>query len=770
MDFHVIKENDLFLLSKGDGRVPHPEEDAFGYGLFTKDTRMLSVLAMDIEPLKLTLLDADASENYRSVYHYSNEGNPVAETFPGQSILVTNQRTVDGQTFRDEVTVENFGKKAVDLTLVYHVDADFRDMFEVRGYAPKNLSRSIQKEVAGHTARLSYQAVDGQTLATDFVLTRVGDVAKEADDALNDVRAMAREGADEDQALRARTEERRGDGALSAAVERGLTLRLPIHVAAQGKETYVLVVLPQVQIPGEHLEIEEIHGIRNVSVYTESTNLDLVERAYQVWLAQTTKVSGDPSFVAWYDRGIKDIRMLLSDIGYGTFPVAGVPWYAVPFGRDSLITALQLLPVDPQVARGTLLTMAAFQGKNYDPARDEQPGKIMHELRVGEMTRIGELPFGPYYGSIDSTPLFLCLAADYFAWTGDEKTLRELLPTIDRAFAWIERDGDRDGDSFVEYYRESERGISNQGWKDSGDSVAHTDGRLAQAPIALCEVQAYVYRAYRAFAPIYRHLGRAQEAAQFGARAARLRKNFHDAFWIEEKGIVAHALDGQKKRVETAASNMGHVLFGGILDRDKAQKVAARLLSDDMFSGFGIRTLSTREVSYNPISYHNGTIWPHDNAIIIAGLAIYGFHEPLAKAAGALNRTAAKMEHHRLPELFGGLSSDLVHQPVPYPVSCSPQAWAAATPCMVLQALLGARPDALTGIIELNPVLPEGVDALSIEGMRLGEATLSVTLERNEQNQTRYRAQLEGGAWKIGTIHSERGDAEEVDVNVHGVQ
>lgn len=593
----------------------------------------------------------------------------------------------------EECVVDNYAQTDVHFDVLYKLDADFRDMFEVRGFSRGQEPGTTMVEHGDSWLRFRHTANDGvtsETVARIFAL---------------------------------------GDSVAVSVSDRSLvgSVRLP----AQGQVRWVFVVEPN------------IGGTGTLAVLSENVLESQFENArvsilgsYAEWLSEAPKVEGDPDFKAWYDRGLLDVRMLLTDIGYGQFPVAGVPWFAVPFGRDSLITSLQLLLVNTKAAKGTLATMAAYQGTKVDPTRDEQPGKIMHELRAGELTRTGEVPFGPYYGTIDATALFLNLAADYYAWTRDTSFVQQLLPNVDRAFDWIENYGDRDGDGFVEYFQEASKGIANQGWKDSGDSVVHKDGSLAQAPIALCEVQGYTYRAYHRWAQVYEAFGDVEKAHAFEAKAKRLRDDFIKSFWIDEESSVALALDGNKNKVASHSSNMGQVLWSGILPDHLAARLKDRLLREDMFNGFGIRTLSSDEKAYNPLSYHNGSIWPHDNSMIIAGMNLYGFTDGVEKISQALLLAAHGFAHMRLPELFSGFGADEVNEPLPYPVSCSPQAWAAATPAMVLQSILGLEPPMNDTWIRLNPILPTGIDRLTVTDVRVGDGYLDVSLSRTTSGDT----------------------------------
>jgi glycogen debranching enzyme len=385
-------------------------------------------------------------------------------------------------------------------------------------------------------------------------------------------------------------------------------------------------------------------------------------------------------------RGTDDLRVLLTDIGSGLFPVAGLPWFGVPFGRDSLIAALQLLPFNSNIAKATLKTMAFYQGTKVDPWRDEQPGKILHEIRYGELANTNQIPFAPYYGSVDSTPLFLMLLVEYVKWTRDLELVKQLEDNIERALNWIDEYGDRDGDLFVEYHQEAQKGIANQGWKDSGDSVVHRNGDL-QSPIALCEVQGYVYQAKKGISTIYGALGYGDKAEALDEQAERLKKEFNHVFWMEDVEFYAIALDEHKQQVGTITSNPGHLLQSGILSNDRAKKIANKIVNKNMFSGYGIRTMSKGEAGYNPMSYHNGSVWPHDNSMILLGLSKTNQKEDMKKVVQGLITASTHFEYDRLPELFCGYD-DSIKNVVPYPVACSPQAWAAGTPLTFVQSLL----------------------------------------------------------------------------------
>ena len=389
-----------------------------------------------------------------------------------------------------------------------------------------------------------------------------------------------------------------------------------------------------------------------------------------------------------------DLNMLMTDTPQGRYPYAGIPWYSTTFGRDGLITALQMLWIDPRVARGVLKRLAFYQAKTVDPLADAEPGKILHEMRGGEMAALREVPFAHYYGSVDATPLFVLLAGLYVERTGDEETLAELWPAIEAALRWIDGAGDPDRDGFVEYQRASEQGLANQGWKDSYDAIFHADGRLAEGYIALAEVQGYVFAGKQLAARCAVRLGKDDRARQLEAEAKRLAERFEEAFWCEELGTYALALDGDKQPCRVRTSNAGQLLFSGMVREDRARLVAADLMRPHFFTGWGIRTVARGEARYNPMSYHDGSIWPHDNALIALGLARYGLKHSVEQLFKGLFDAATYMDLRRLPELFCGFRREKGRGPTLYPVACAPQAWASATPFTLLEAALGLEFDA----------------------------------------------------------------------------
>jgi glycogen debranching enzyme len=443
-------------------------------------------------------------------------------------------------------------------------------------------------------------------------------------------------------------------------------------------------------------------------------------------------ISDNPFFNRLLERGMNDLMMLSTMTPYGFYPYAGIPWFNCPFGRDGLITALEFLPFYPQIACGVLKFLATYQGTKVEPFTDEEPGKILHEFRTGEMANCREIPYIPYYGTVDATPLFLITLAAYIRWTNDRALLEQLWPNAQAAARWMVEYGDRDGDTFLEYGTTSEKGLDNQGWKDSWDAISHSDGRIAAKPMALSEVQGYAYAAYRATSYLAQQLGQTTEAAHWDQQAEILQQNFLEHYWWEDEHVVYLGLAQQKEPCDVVSSNAGQCLWTGILPEDKAQLVIERLLRNDMFSGWGIRTLSTQAARYNPLSYHNGSVWPHDTAIIAAGCAHYGGKQEAGQLLKSLFDASNHFENARLPELYCGFERRKGYGPTRYPVSCSPQAWATGAPHMILIAMLGLLPNAQEQHLTLHqPTLPNWLNTLEIDGLYIGERRIHLHFKRH---------------------------------------
>jgi glycogen debranching enzyme len=427
------------------------------------------------------------------------------------------------------------------------------------------------------------------------------------------------------------------------------------------------------------------------------------------------------------------------------------------FGRDSVVAAYQSLMLNPDLATQTLRVLAMHQGKEKNDWRDEEPGKILHEYREGEMTRAGEMPFGPYYGSVDSTPLWLILLSETFNWTADEQLVKDMLPHAYRALEWIEVHGDLDGDGFLEYQRRSPKGLANQGWKDSWDAIMHRDGEIAKAPIALCEVQGYVYEAKYRMASLMRSFGDTRTADKLKKEAGEMAKRFEKAFWMPKLGFYAMALDRDKRQTQVISSNAGQLLFTRMLPQERAKTITQRFMRDDLFSGWGFRTISRDERIFNPLSYHRGSVWPHDNSLIAHGMALYEFREPANRLFGALFQAALKFRDYRLPELFCGIERREHDDPVQYPVSCSPQAWASGAVFLLLMSVLGIRPSAHRRELNVvNPSLPEFLDHLSIRNMRVGGSRVGLDFTRRGERTFCNVVDIEGDKLLVNVAFKKR--------------
>ncbi|MCD6320139.1 MAG: amylo-alpha-1,6-glucosidase [Candidatus Desulfofervidaceae bacterium] len=493
------------------------------------------------------------------------------------------------------------------------------------------------------------------------------------------------------------------------------------YISINPKETVSLFLTISCQV-GESISK---FTYKDAFIKTQQQLKELKKQTPRIW-------SSNEQFNAWLKRSLSDIFMMLTETPFGLYPYAGIPWFSTVFGRDGIITALECLWLNPFIARGVLSYLAATQAKTTIPEKDAEPGKIIHEIRKGEMAATGEIPFGQYYGSVDATPLFLILAGSYYERTRDKEFIESIWPNIELALKWIDEYGDLDGDGFVEYLP-SPNGLVNKGWKDSHESVFHTDGTLAKGPIALVEVQAYVYAAKRKTAYLALILGKEKLAVSLWQEAERLKERFEKVFWCDEINCYALALDGEKRPCKVRTSNAGHCLFAEIADPKHAAQMAQLFLERHFFSGWGIRTVSSQEVSYNPLSYHNGSVWPHDNAIIAYGLSRYGLKEGVLKIMEGLFDASMFFPFHRVPELFCGLPRRPHEGPTHYPVACNPQSWAAAAVFLLLQACLGLHYEGKK-VYFYYPVLPPFLEEVYIKNLTIYNTSLDLYFKRYEND------------------------------------
>jgi glycogen debranching enzyme len=689
----TLKHGDTFAVF--DHRGDFGAEPGSSEGLYHRDTRILSqfnLLLEDARPLLLSSMTQDDNAIFSA-----DLSNPDL-LLNGQIALRHEQIHLqrlkfiwDGACY-ERLLIRNFSDRAWRIRIALQFGADFADLFEVRGERRRARGNSTARRESDHRAVLRYTGLDDieRTTILDF-----------------------------DPAPQTLTTERAGfDTMLNAHQVKRIFIRVGVPDADRshwsGRLFYRRMRAAR-------------HGLRESSARAASVD------------------SSNSVFNEIARRAVSDLYMLVTDTAQGPYPYAGTPWFSTPFGRDGIITALMTLWADPSIAKGVLRFLAATQATAVEPERDAEPGKILHEMRHGEMANLREVPFGRYYGSVDATPLFVLLLGEYFSRTGDLETVRTLWPNAQAALAWIDTYGDRDGDGFVEYYRQTKEGLANQGWKDSQDAVFHRDGQYAEGPIALCEVQAYVYGAKRHGSVLAAMLGHHALAERLRSQAEALRENFEAKFWCEELAVYALALDGAKLPCRVVSSNSGQVLLTGIASAERAVRVAQTLLGPACFSGWGIRTLGLSEPHYNPMSYHNGSVWPHDNGLIALGLARYGHVQAASKIFGAMFDAASYMDLRRLPELFCGFLRRQHNAPTQYPVACSPQAWASATMFALLQATLGLKiSESSSEISFYRPVLPDFLDRLHLRNLRVNKGSADVLLQRHGPDVTVTQTRRDG--------------------------
>ncbi|WP_122464514.1 glycogen debranching N-terminal domain-containing protein [Brevundimonas lutea] len=669
----ALKDADTFAVSDDFGDMNGGAD-----GLFDQDTRILSRWIMTVGRQRPSRLSAGISkDNVFFICHSTNRPLPPMgkRSTPGGVLHIERRRFVRNRRLFERIRISNHGIEEVWLPLAFDFGADFHDIFQVRG-TPRARHGEIAAPVTdGRRVTFAYEGLDG--------VRRTSCVAfSEPPSRLSGSRAE-------------------------------FVFTLP---PGRREDLYVEVGVRPDDTPHED-------RFRRCAV-----DARLAMRARRRRGA-SLRGPRSPRFNLWLDQSRADVALLTTDLSTGPYPYAGVPWFSTPFGRDGIITAWQMLWLDPSLAKGVLTYLAARQATETSAFQDSQPGKIMHETRQGEMSRLGEVPFGLYYGGVDTTCLFVALAGAYARRTGDLETIRAIWPNLKAAAAWMSDYGDPTGEGLIAYQRAADTGLSNQGWKDSEDSIFHADGRFPKGPIALLEVQGYAFAAWRAMADLSRLIGE-EAPAGYLAKAKRMRALVEDRFWIEEEGFYAIALDGDGQACRAIGSNAGHLLFTGLPSKDRAHRVIQRMLGAEFRSGWGLRTLAHGQARFNPMSYHNGSVWPHDTAMGVAGMARYGERDAVAMLLHEIYSAASHFDL-RLPELFCGFEREPGEPPIAYPVACMPQAWAAGSVFQMLQAALGLTIDAVDKVVTVDdPILPPGIEQLNLSRLDMAGETVDLAFRR----------------------------------------
>jgi len=680
----ILKHGDSFAVFDSIGDAS--PDVGTTQGIYHLDTRHLSRLSMILDGARPMLLSSTLRDDNATLT--CDLSNPDRLDASGQLLVqhdvihLRRSRFLWSASCYERVNIRNFDDQPRRIELAIAFAADFADLFEVRGARRARRGETHPPKIGASQATLSYTGLDNRRLSTtlrfDPAPTKLS-----PDGAVFVLNLAPRESRSLFVEIDCRNEEQK------------LAPRQAFFIALRDARR---------------------------RLRTSSSRAASIETSNQIFNEAAR-------------RSIADLYMLMTDLPEGPYPYAGIPWFSTVFGRDGIITALEMLWLDPSIARGVLGRLAATQATSVDAAADAEPGKILHEARHGEMAALGEVPFRRYYGSVDATPLFVMLAGAYLERTDDLDTVRRLWPHIESALDWIDRYGDRDGDGFVEYGTRTDQGLVNQGWKDSHDAIFHADGRLAQGPIALVEVQAYVYAAWRAAELISRRLDDLARAAIFEEKADAMRRRFDERFFDEALGSYVLALDGEKRPCRVRASNAGHALFAGVALPERAPAVVRTLMGSSCFCGWGVRTVASTETRYNPMSYHNGSVWPHDNALIAAGFARYGFRREAARIFEGLFDASTYVDLRRLPELFCGFPRQQTRGPTFYPVACLPQAWAAATPLYLIQSCVGLGFDvAARRVTFREPVLPHFLDEIILRGLAIGGGLADVALRRSNRH------------------------------------
>lgn len=675
---HVANNEDTFGVFDHWGDVNLIGKET--QGIFHAGTRFVSELEFKINGERPVLLSSAVND----VLHADLTNPDFIKNgkiyLTKGTIHISRAKFVENGLCHENITLVNYDREEHVLDFSFTIDADFKDIFEVRGTKREKRGQVSRSQKSPQTFTFIYTGLDNKERRTNF-------------------RFFSKPNNFQDQDINYR-----------------ITLK-PLEPVKIGYCVYFEI--------GENIREKEVLS------YTEC-HKRMTEHLEKEKKEIADIFTDNELFNEWFNQARIDLISLTTVTPHGRYPYAGVPWYNTPFGRDGIITALQVLWVRPEIAKGVLLYLAETQAKVKDDYKDSEPGKIFHETREGEMAELGEIPFKLYYGTVDATPLFIVLAGAYYQQTADLDTIKKIWPNIEAALNWIKDYGDLDGDGFIEYQHQNEKGLFNQGWKDSFDSISHKNGELAESPIALCEVQGYVYDGKIKAALIAEALGKKELSESLKGEAKELKKKFNEVFWDEELQTFVLALDGKKKPCRVKASNVGHCLYSGIVEEKYASHVAQMLLKEDMFSQWGIRTLSSEEVRFNPMSYHNGSVWPHDNGITAMGLARYKRWKEVLKIFNGLYEANLYFELQRLPELFCGFEKRSEKQPVEYPVACSPQAWAVGALFMLIKACIKIDINSIEKKVTFyNPELPYFLDFISLDNLPLGDDRADIHLQKH---------------------------------------
>jgi glycogen debranching enzyme len=654
-------------------------------GLYYDGTRFLSCLTLELDGSRPLLLGSTVrDDNDQLIVTLTNPDLFLGDELhlPANSLHIARKIFLFEAVCYHEIRLENYAFETADTVLTLRFTSDYRDIYEVRGMSRKERGLDLISDVDKSEVNLHYEGLDSELRSTKITFTPQPTKLSESNAEFR-VELKSRE-----------------------------TLTVLVTVAC--KRAFRDQTAPLEIDKARALVLEEIEQ----------------EKANSCWLQ-----SSNGQFNAWVNRALSDLHMMITPLPTGPYPYAGVPWFNTPFGRDGIITAWECLWMRPDLAKGVLAYLAATQATEVIPEQDAEPGKILHETRSGEMATLKEMPFGRYYGTVDATPLFVALAGAYYERTGDADFIQSIWPNVCAALQWMSSYGDKDGDGFLEYERSSADGLIHQGWKDADDAIFHRDGSHVQGAIALCEVQGYAYAAYRAAATLAEMLQHNTDAVHFTERAETLRMRFNEEFWCEEISTYAIALDGEKRRCCVVASNAGQCLFTGIATPEQAARVAGTLLSKESYSGWGIRTVSSSESRFNPMAYHNGSVWPHDNALIAYGMAKYGLAQQVNRIFKGVFEAAMYFDLHRMPELFCGFTQRAGEGPVLYPVACAPQAWSAASVFLLFQSCLGIQIDGLKRqVMLLRPTLPDFLNEVRIMNLQVGDASVDLDVMRHGED------------------------------------